>query len=136
MVTCRLSEELAAIVDAAAFWVFGAVIEAFDAGERDRGGAHRTGFERDIKMGAGKALGTVSGAGLTDRQNFGMGRRIGQFSGLVAGRRKNDAVFYHDSANRDFATQGRFFRFFKRQRHEIRRSGHFDKFPLNAFSPT
>src|SRR4051812_26377923 len=46
VVAGRLGEQAGAVEDGAALWVRGGEMEAAEAGERDRPGAHRAGLER------------------------------------------------------------------------------------------
>src|SRR3984957_7902377 len=72
----RGGEEAHAVIDRAALRVTRAEMEPADAGERDRGGAHGAGLERNVKIAVDEALGAERGRGRADRHHLGMGGRI------------------------------------------------------------
>jgi len=98
------SKKSHAAVDGAALGVESAVIKPADAGERDGAGAHRTGFERDIKVAIGEALGAERSACRTDRDHFGVRGRIAVGQRAVAGAGDDAAVMHDNAADRDLAT--------------------------------
>ena len=50
VMTGRLAEDTRSVLDAAALGIRCAVVEAAQASEGDRLGAHRAGFERDVEV--------------------------------------------------------------------------------------
>ena len=96
VVAGRLAEDARSVFDAAAFRVAGPVIEPPDAGERDRGRAHRTGFQSYVKVAIDQTLAFQNRAGGADRQNFGMGRRVVKLTRTVARKHQNVARSGHD----------------------------------------
>ena len=87
-----LGEEARAMVDPAPLRVGSRVIEATQSGERDGGRAHRTGLQRHVEIAVDEPFGADRGAGGSDRQDLGMGRRIAIDERAVAGGREDRAV--------------------------------------------
>src|SRR6185437_3202949 len=96
----------------------GAIIEAANARERDRAGAHRTGLERDIEVAIDEPLRAKRRTRRPDGDHLGMRGRIVVGERAVAGARDNRAIMDDDAADRDFAAAAGRARFFQRQIHE------------------
>ena len=104
MMAGRLREEARAMLDRAAFGIGRAEIEAADAGEGDRGGAHGAGLERDIEVAIGEPLAAELGAGGADGEQLGMRGRVAHGEGAVAGGCEHLAIgAHHHGADRHFA---------------------------------
>src|SRR5829696_2481987 len=76
VVAGRARVDARAVVDAAALGVGGAVVEAAEAGEAERVGAHRAGLEGDVEVAAGQAGGAEAGGGGAQREELGVGGGI------------------------------------------------------------
>ncbi len=112
-------EDAWAVFDTAALGIGRAIIEAAQAGERDRGGAHGTGLQGHVDYAIGQPGGAPSGAGLPDRFHFRMRRGIGQFFRAVAGPGQDLArAIYDNGADGHLATGATRPRFFQGQVHE------------------
>lgn len=72
------------MVDGAALGVRCAIVKTPQPGETDGGGAHRTGFEGDVKVEIDQAKGAPDFRRSADHQDFGMGGRIEVFAHTVA----------------------------------------------------
>ncbi len=111
----RLAENARSVLDAAAFRVAGSVVEPPDAGERDRGRAHRTGFQCHVEIAIDQTLAFQNRAGGADRQNFGMGCRVVKLTRTVAREHQNVARGgYDDRSDGHLAALCRRPRFIKR----------------------
>ena len=102
----RLVEDARAVLDTAALGIGRAPIEAPDAREGNRLGAHRTGFQRDIEIAAGQPRRAKLGRGGADHQHLGMGGGIAKLLGAIARLDQHLARRAHDHrADRHFATR-------------------------------
>src|SRR5579864_8002081 len=72
VVAGRLLEEARAVLDGAALGIVGAEIEAADARERDRGGAHGAGLERDVEIALLEARPAALRRRVAQHQHLGM----------------------------------------------------------------
>ena len=123
MVACRRGEEAHAADHRAALLVDGAEIEPADAREGDGAGAHRTWLQRDVEVGFAEPLGCELCRSLADHQHLGMGGRIGEFAGAVAGAGDDLAGADDDGADRHFAARGGGLGLGERCAHEIGAAG-------------
>ena len=88
----RLAEDARAVLDAAALGIGRAVVDAPDAREGDRLGAHRAGLERDVEIALDQPRrAELRGRG-ADRQQLGMGRRVAISLRAIAGFGQHRAV--------------------------------------------
>ena len=85
------------MLDTAALRIASRKIEPTKPRERDRAGAHRAGFQRDIEIALADTLRGKRGAGKPDREDFGMRRGIVAFARAVACTCDDHAVM-HDSS--------------------------------------
>ena len=76
MIAGRLVEDARPVLDAAALWVVGGEIEPADAGERDRGGAHRARLQRDVEIAIGEPFDAQPGGTGAQYQHLGVRGRI------------------------------------------------------------
>jgi FkbM family methyltransferase len=107
VVALRMGEDAGAVQDAAGFRIARSEIEPGDAGEGNRRGAHRAGFQRDVKRMAGQTFRPGRGAGRAQDKDFGMRGRVGQFARAVAGLRHHPAGgVQHHRAHRHLAARG------------------------------
>ncbi len=95
-----------AVLDRAALRIAGAVIEAADAGERDRPGAHRARLQGDVEIAADEPFRAEDGGGGADCEDLRMGGRIAVGERAVAGGRDHRTVAHHDRADGHFAPFG------------------------------
>ena len=112
-----------AILDRAALGVGGAVIEAADAGERDRRRAHGAGFERHIEVAVDEPFRAHRLGGAADCDDFRMGGRIAIGKRAIAGLGEQVAVAHDHAADRHLAGLCRRARLCQRKIHEAPRSG-------------
>ena len=105
--TLRLINDPWPLKNTARLGIGRAEIEPAYPRERDRGGAHRARFKRDIKIVAGKTLVTEGGAGGANGQNFRMRGGIVHLACAVARLRHDNAGRPDDhSAHRHLAPRG------------------------------
>lgn len=79
---------------------------------------HWTRFQRDVKRRVGEPMIGEGGSGSTQRNDFGMRRRISAAKRLVAAAGDHLAVRNHDGANRNFSGHPGRLCFFQRHPHE------------------
>ena len=117
----RLLIKLSAVQNAAAFGVAGGEHDAPDPRKRNRGGAHRAGLQRDVKIVFGDALRAGFFAHGADRQNFGVGGWVAARDGFVAGLGRDfpGLGMDQDRADRHFVHVGGAFSLFQSEFHEI-----------------
>ena len=118
VVALRVTENTRPVDRAAGFGVCGTVVKAGDAGGRDCACADWAGFQRDVQIVTGKALGICCAASCADGEDFGMGGGIGKLAGAVSGGGNDYAFFDHDCANGDLAAHGRHAGLFQGGVHE------------------
>ena len=106
MIGAVVAEDFEAGTDCAAFSFVGAVHEARDAGLEHCTGAHRAGFDGDVKRGAEEAVVTDSVGGVTKCENFRVGGGIAMRDGAIPGARYDFFVEDEDGADGDFAALG------------------------------
>ena len=99
MMAGRLVENARTVLDAAAFPVTCPVINAPNAGEGDRGRAHRAGFQRHVEIAVDQAFAVQHRAGGANRQDFGMGRRVVKLARAVPGQDQDIARGGHDDGS-------------------------------------
>jgi len=80
----RLLVEAHAVVDGATLRVFRAIIEPANAREGYGRRAHRTGFQRDVEVGAGQPFLTKLFASHSNDGDFGMGGHVVKLARTVA----------------------------------------------------
>jgi 23S rRNA pseudouridine2605 synthase len=119
VVAGRLPEEMWPVIDSAPFGVGRGIVQSADAGMGDCAGAHRTGFQRHIKIAANKTLGADRRRGLADGEQFGVRRRVGQFAGAVAGAGDHGPVADKPGADRRLAARLGRPRFGEGEAHQI-----------------
>ncbi len=125
MVAARLLEDAGPVLDAAALRVVGREIDAPQPRERDGGGAHRAGFERDVEIAIDKPRRALRRRGRAQRQHLGMGRRVGELQDAVAGGGKDRALRVDDGgADRHFAARGGALGLGEGERHRAQSLGH------------
>ena len=107
------------MVDSAALWVRGGVVQPAQASVRDRSRAHGARLECYIKIDASEPLAAKSGRGLADDQHFRMRSRIGKLAGAVTGARDHGALVTKRGADRCFTAELGRTRFGERDRHRI-----------------
>src|SRR5580698_9694583 len=108
MVTGWLIEDTRSVLHAAALWIVGAKIEPADARQRDRRGAHRAGFERDIEVAAVELLLTEPRRRLAQHQHLGVRGRIALALDPIAGGGDHHVVRPdHHGADRNFTAPRR-----------------------------
>src|SRR6185437_15585134 len=105
-------------LDRAALGIGRAVIEAADAGKRDRAGAHGAWLERDIEIAIGEPLAGKLFSGLANGQYLGMRGRIAVGKRPVPGCGDHLAVADDDTADRHLAGFSSHFGGSQRQIHE------------------
>jgi hypothetical protein len=99
-----LRVEAAAVLHRPHLLIRRAEIKPPDARERNGGGAHGAWLERHVDVAADEALRAEFAGGGADRQNFGVGGRVPQFDGAVAGAGQDLAgPVHHDSTHRHLA---------------------------------
>ena len=124
VVALRVIEHPCAMPHPAHPGVLGTVIEHRDPRGRDGGGAHRAGLQRDPQPRAGQAFRPQGRAGFANRQDLGMGGRVGQRPGAVAGPRQHAAIGAdQNGTDRHLAPQGGGARLIQRLGH-MGREGH------------
>ena len=118
MVALRVREDARTMRHAAGLGIGRAEVEPSDARGGDGCGAHRAGFERDVKRMTRQSLALGGRAGGADRQDLGMGGRIAQLAGAVA-RSRHDTPGGVDQhgADRHLAPRCRLSRLVKRRVH-------------------
>jgi hypothetical protein len=104
VVAGRLREKPGTMIDRAAFGIARGKVEPAHTGEGNRGGAHRAGLERHVKVAAGQPLRSKFGAGQTNRQDFRMRRRVETPKSLVAGARENFPIAHDNGSDRHLLT--------------------------------
>jgi hypothetical protein len=115
----RMPEEADAVLDRAALGIGCAEIHPPDAGESDRGRAHRAGFERHVEVAARQALVLEHLAGPADREHFGMGGGIAQLARAVAGGRDDLALGHDHGSDRHLAARRGRARLVQSEAHRI-----------------
>ena len=98
-------EKARAVVDRAALGVRSGVVEAAQAGQGDRAGAHRARLERHIKIAAGEPFGAQSRRGRADDEHFGVRGRIGELARSVPGAGDHAPAADERGADRRLAAQ-------------------------------
>ena len=81
----RMVEDPRPVPHAAHARIVGPVIDDSNARGRDRGGAHRAGFQRHPQARAGQPFRAQHAARLADGKDLGMGSGVGQLARAVAG---------------------------------------------------
>jgi predicted enzyme related to lactoylglutathione lyase len=93
--------------------------DARHAREHDRAGAHRARLERDVEHRVEHAPGAEHAAGLAQRDELGVCRRVLTQLALVVGGGDDLAVAHDDRADRDVVVVQRRLRLADRQAHEV-----------------
>jgi hypothetical protein len=107
MVALRVAENPRPLRNTAGFGVGRAVVKPPDPRRRNGGRAHRAGFQRHVKVMPCKPFRPGRRAGRPDRQQFGMGCRVGQLPRAVALTGHNPAIRCHDDRpHGHFAARG------------------------------
>jgi len=101
-----VGEDFEAGADGAPFGVVCAIDKPGDAGLNDGAGAHAAGFDGDVEGGVGEAVVAEQARSFAENDDFGVGGGIAIANGAIAGTRKDLAVVYEHSADRDFAGFG------------------------------
>lgn len=118
MVALWMGKHPCTMCDATGFAVLGAIVDPAKPSVGNRPGAHRTGFQRNVKVVSDQPLDAQQGAGFADCQHFGMGCWIIQLAGPVSRCRNHCPIRSNDHcANRHFAPRGGPSGFFKGKRH-------------------
>lgn len=105
----RAGAEVEMGIDGAEARVGGAVNKAGNAGVDDGSGAHYAGFDGCVERRADQAIIAQGDTGGSDRENFGVGRRIAVGDGAVRRRSEQRAFGGNDArSDRDFADGGGF----------------------------
>ena len=120
MVAGGLFEEFGAVEDGTAFGGAGGEDDTADSGEADGCGAHGAGFEGDVQVVAGDALGGLLFADFTDHEDFGVSGRVMAGDGFIscAGGYFACGRIDQNGADGDFVTGVRAFCLFHRGGHE------------------
>ena len=101
-----LSEEMRAVIHCAAFRIWRGIIDAAQTRERDRPRAHGARLQCHIKIATDEPLRAYLLAGLTNGQQFGMGRRVTVGHGAVACHRQHRPLADNDSPHRHLTHGG------------------------------
>ena len=127
VIQARVREDFETRADGAATTVVGAVNEFCDTGLDHGAGTHRTGLERDVHRGAGKAIVGEKAGGFAEDNHFGVGGGVVVADGVIAGLR-DDFVFADDeSADRNLSGRSGGAGFVESELHKIEIGGHAKK---------
>ncbi len=105
------------MLDAAALGVQRAEIEPPDPREGDGGRAHGAGLEGDMQIAADETLVADGGAGRSDRQDFRVGRGVGEFARAVSRRGEEFSVAHDHRADGNLSPRRRRPRLLQRPSH-------------------
>lgn len=123
----RVRKDFEARADRATARIVGAVNEFCDTGLDHGAGTHRTGLERDVHCGAGKAIVGEKAGGFAEDNDFRVGGGVVVTDGAIAGLGDDFAVVDEKCADRNFSGGGSGTGFPKGELHEIEISGHAKK---------
>ncbi len=128
----RVIEDPRPLRHTAGFRVSGPVVEPGNPGRADRARAGGARLQRHVKITTGQPFGAERHTSRADRQHFGMGRGIAQFSHPVARSRQDPASRPDDDrANGNLTRLGRRPRFDQCLIHMAAKSGHTFPLPLS-----
>ena len=105
MMAGRLVEEPDAVIDGSCLGIFGAVVEAPDAGLGDRSCAHGAWLQGNVEVGTVEAMAPGCLACLAQGKDLGMGRGIGEFADAVAGCGDDLSLQHDNGTDRWFVAQ-------------------------------
>jgi hypothetical protein len=106
MVEAGVGKDFEAGADGAAFWIVGAVNEAWNSGLDDRTGAHAARLDGDVEGGIGQAVVAEKTGGFAKDHYFRVSRGVIVADCAIAGTGKNLAFVDEHSTNGNFAGFG------------------------------
>ena len=98
MVALRVVENPSSMLNTARFRIRSRIIQPPNTRRCNKPRAHRARLKRDIEVVVVQPLLAQQSAGLTDRQDFGMGRGIAAFTGIIPRPCHNPAIRRHHNS--------------------------------------